>query len=225
MPNDKEFVVIGLGRFGSNVAGSLYRMGYSVLGIDSDETRVQRNVDHCTHVVEADATDEHTLRSLGVGDFEVGIVSIGNHLEASILVTLLLKELGVSEVISKASSDIHGKLLRRVGADRIVFPERDMGLRLANSLALDNVVDYLEITPDVSIVEITTTPSMQGKTLRQLDVRARFDVNVLAIRSSAEHVEVSPSPDDPINEGDILIALGSNEAVRKWQHFQNKERS
>ncbi len=225
MPNDKEFVVIGLGRFGSNVAGSLYHMGYSVLGIDSDETRVQRSVDLCTHVVEADATDEHTLRSLGVGDFEVGIVSIGNHLEASILVTLLLKELGVPEVISKASSDVHGKLLRRVGADRIVFPERDMGLRLANSLALDNVVDYLEITPDVSIVEITTTPSMQGKTLRQLDVRARFDVNVLAIRSSGEQVEVSPSPDDPINEGDILIALGTNEAVRKWQHFQNKERS
>ena len=222
MSDDKEFVVIGLGRFGSNVAGSLHNMGYGVLGIDSDETKVQRNVDHCTHVVEADATDQHILRSLGVGDFDVGIVSIGNNLEASVLVTLLLKELGVPQVISKASSDVHGKLLRRVGADRIVFPERDMGLRLANRLALDNVVDYLEITPDVSIVEITTPPAMQGKTLRQLDLRARFDINVLAIRSSGEQVVVSPSPDVPIAEGDILVALGTNDAMRKWQRFQNK---
>ncbi|MFO8059568.1 MAG: TrkA family potassium uptake protein [Bacillota bacterium] len=224
MPNDKEFVVIGLGRFGSNLARTLHRMGYNVLGIDLDEAKVQKNVDNCTHVVEADATDEHTLRSLGAGNFEVGIVSIGNNLEASVLVTLLLKEIGVSDVISKASSDVHGKLLRRVGADRVVFPERDMGIRLANHLAVDNIVDYLEITPDVSIVEINTTSAMQGKTLRELDVRARFGVNVLAIRRAGQKVVVSPGPDDPIDEGDILIALGTNDAVRKWQKAQNSEK-
>lgn len=219
--NGKEFAVIGLGRFGSHVAKTLHDMGYDVLGVDSDVQKVQKNVDNCTHVVEADATDKSTLRSLGISNFEVVIVSIGNNLEASILVTLLCKEIGVPEVIAKASSDVHGKLLQRIGADRVVFPERDMGVRLANHLVTDNIVDYLEVTPEVSIVEISSTGKIQGKTLRELDVRARFGVNVLAIRRNGEEVVVAPGPDDPILEGDILIVLGKNEDVRKWQTAQD----
>ncbi len=217
MSDDKEFAVIGLGRFGSNLAETLHDMGYSVLGIDINEAKVQKNVDNCTHVVEADATEESTLRSLGIGNFDVVVVSIGHNLESSVLVTLTVKELGVPLVIAKASSDVHGKLLRRVGADRIVFPERDMGVRLANYLALDNIVDFLEVTPDVSIVEASSTPGMHGYTLRDMDLRAKYDINVVAIRRDTNDVVVAPSPDDPIEKGDILVILGSNEAVRKWQ--------
>jgi len=217
MTPDKEFAVIGLGRFGSNLAETLHSMGYNVLGVDVDTEKVQDNVDNCTHVVQADATDEDTLNSLGVSNFEVAVVSIGHNLEASALVTLSVKELGVPMVISKASTETHGKLLQRVGADRVVFPERDMGVRLANHLALDNIVDFLEVTPDVSIIEANTTPQMHGHTLRDLQLRAKYDINVVAIRRDNGEVEVSPGGDDPVQEGDILIVLGENEAVRQWQ--------
>ena len=213
----KEFVVIGLGRFGSNLAATLYHMGYSVLAIDLDEDKVQRNRDQSTHAVQADATDEQTLRSLGVTNFEVAVVSIGHDMQASILVTLLLKEIGIPLVIAKASSDVHGKVLKRIGADRVVYPERDMGIRLANHLVIDNIVDYLEITPDVSIVEINATKGLEGQTLRSLDLRSKHRVNVVAIRRGVGEVIVPPDPNDPIRYGDILIALGSNDDVRRWQ--------
>ncbi len=216
MANDREFAIIGLGRFGSHVATTLYAMGYSILGIDSNEDKVQKNRDNCTHVVQADATDEETLRSLGISNFDVAVVSIGDDLEASVLVALLLKELGVAEVIAKASSEVHGKVLKRIGADRVVFPEKDMGIRLANHLAIDNIVDYLEITPNVSIVEVSVSPEMTGKTLRELDLRAKHGINVLAIRQGQE-VNVSPDAERPLASEDILIALGSNENVRRWQ--------
>ena len=213
---DKEFVIIGLGRFGSNLAHTLHGMGFEVLGVDSDDDKVHKNVDSCTHVVQADATDETNLRSLGVGNFEVAVVSIGHDLEASVLVTLLVKELGVPQVIAKASTEVHGKLLQRVGADRVVFPERDMGVRLANHLAMDNIIDYLEVTPEISMAELNTTSRMHGKTFRDLDLRARHGINVVAIRRGGVDVIVSPGADDPIREGDILLALASNEALREW---------
>lgn len=222
MPTTKEFVVIGLGRFGASLASTLYAMGYSVMGIDADEEMVSRCKESCTHVVQADATDEATLRSLGVTNFDVGVVSIGHDMEASILVTLSLKELGVPLVIAKAASDIHGKVLKRIGADQVVFPERDMGARVANRLAVDNVVDYLEITPEVSIVEINATEDMVGKTLRQLDIRAKRGINIVAIRRANHEVLVPPGPDEPVQSGDILVALGSNVNVRRWQNGEER---
>ena len=222
MADAKEFLVIGLGRFGASLAATLYDMGYGVLGIDSDEEKVNRCKDSCTHVVQADATDEATLRSLGVSNFDVAAVSIGHEMQASILVTLMLKELGVTHVIAKASSELHGKVLTRIGADRVVFPERDMGVRLANHLAVDNIVDYLEITPDVSIVEITATSDMVGSTLRQLDVRAKRGINIVALRRANQEVLVPPGPDEPIQAGDVLVALGRNEEVRRWQNGRNR---
>ncbi len=218
MPGTREFVVIGLGRFGGSLATTLYDMGYGVLGIDCREDKVNRCKESCTHVVQADATDEATLRSLGVTNFDVAIVSIGHDMQASILVTLNLKELGVPLVIAKASSEVHGKVLKRIGADRVVFPERDMGVRLANHLAVDNIVDYLEITPDVSIVEINATPEMVGKTLRQMDIRAQRGVNIVALRRANQEVVVPPGPDEAIQPGDVLVALGRNEDVRRWQN-------
>ncbi|MFO7941426.1 MAG: TrkA family potassium uptake protein [Bacillota bacterium] len=222
MPTTKEFVVIGLGRFGGSLASTLYSMGYGVMGIDADEETVNRCKESCTHVVQADATDEATLRSLGVTNFDVAVVSIGHDMQASILVTLSLKELGVPMVIAKASSEIHGKVLKRIGADQVVFPERDMGVRLANRLAVDNVVDYLEITPEVSIVEINATKDMVGKTLRQLDIRANRGINIVAIRRANHEVLVPPGPDEPLQSGDILVALGSNENVRRWQNGDDR---
>ena len=217
MSNDsREFVIVGLGRFGFHLAKTLFEMGYNVFGIDSDENKVQKSRDICTHVVQADATDEETLRSLGVSNFDVGIVSIGHDLESSVLVALILKEIGISEVIAKASSEIHGKVLERLGVDRMIFPERDMGIRLANHLAIKNIVDYLEITPNVSIVEISVSPEMEGKSLKTLNLRAKHGINVLAIRRGSE-VIVSPDADIPLESEDVLIAIGSNEDVRGWQ--------
>ncbi len=217
MSNDsREFVIVGLGRFGFHLAKTLFEMGYNVFGIDSDENKVQKSRDICTHVVQADATDEETLRSLGVSNFDVGIVSIGHDLESSVLVALILKEIGISEVIAKASSEIHGKVLERLGVDRMIFPERDMGIRLANHLAIRNIVDYLEITPNVSIVEISVSPEMEGKSLKTLNLRAKHGINVLAIRRGSE-VIVSPDADIPLESEDVLIAIGSNEDVRGWQ--------
>ena len=217
MSNDsREFVIVGLGRFGFHLAKTLFEMGYNVFGIDSDENKVQKSRDICTHVVQADATDEETLRSLGVSNFDVGIVSIGHDLESSVLVALILKEIGISEVIAKASSEIHGKVLERLGVDRMIFPERDMGIRLANHLAIRNIVDYLEITPNVSIVEISVSSEMEGESLKSLNLRAKHGINVLAIRRGSE-VIVSPDADIPLESEDVLIAIGSNEDVRGWQ--------
>ncbi len=199
-------------------------MGYEVLAIDIDEKRVQKNKDFCTHVVQADATDEQTLRALGVANFEVAIVSIGHDMQASILVALLLKDLGIPRVIAKASSDVHGKVLKRIGVDRVIFPERDMAIKLANHLAIDNIIDYLEITPDVSIVEVSATPEIQGQTLRELDIRAKYDVNIVALRRGVTEVLVPPGPDEVIRPGDILIALATNENVRRWQEATRSSR-
>lgn len=212
----KQFAVIGLGRFGSSVARTLQSMGYEVLGIDTDEERTQALMDSLTHVVQADATDENTLKSLGIRNFDTVIVAIGEDIQASILVTLLVKELGVKYVVVKAQNDLHGKVLYKIGADRVVFPERDMGARVAHNLVSSNILDYIELAPDYSIVEVAATEKMIGKTLRQLDLRQRFGVNVLAIKR-AENVIVSPRADDRITEEDVLVVIGSNEDLQEME--------
>lgn len=212
----KQFVVIGLGRFGASIAKTLYGLGYDVLGIDSSEEIVQAMADSITHAVEADATDENTLKALGVRNFDVGIVSIGQDIQASILVTLILKELGIKFVVAKAQSELHGKVLYKIGADRVVFPERDMGVRVAHNLVSSNILDYIELSPDFSIVEIEAISEWFDKSLKDLDMRVRHGLNVMAIKRN-EEVIVSPKADDIIRAGDILVVVGQNKDIEKLE--------
>ena len=219
--NAKQFAVLGLGRFGSGVVKALAKMGYEVLGVDTDEERVQAVADYVTHAVQADSTDEAALRSLGLRNFDVAVVGIGD-LEPSVLTTVILKDFGVPYVVAKAVSELHGKVLQRVGADRVVFPERDMGIRVAHNLVSLNLVEYLELAPGVSIIEAVARRSFVGKSLKELALRARYDINILAIRRG-ETINLGPSANDVIEEGDILVAMGRDKALEVLEYADGDE--
>ncbi len=214
--NKKDFLVIGLGRFGESVARSLVERGYEVLAVDFDEEIVREISAVVTHAVQADATDESALESIGARNFDVAIVAIGDNVHANTLVTLLLKEMGIPCVISKAKSVIHGKILKKVGADRVVFPEWDMGNRLANSLLTPNVQDYLELDPNYSILEIKAKKNWLGKTLGELNFRSRFGINVVAILKNGG-INPSPVAEDKVVEGDILVVIGHNDDLERME--------
>ncbi|RAK06478.1 trk system potassium uptake protein TrkA [Halanaerobium saccharolyticum] len=216
----KQFVVVGLGRFGASVATTLAENGHDVLAIDRDPEKVQAISGDVTHAVEADATDEEALKTLGVRNFDVAVVSIGDNVSANILCTLILKELNLPYVIVKAPDTLHGKVLTKVGADRVVYPERDMGARIAQNLISSNVLDYIEFAPEYGVIEILASEKMTGKTLKELELRANFDVNVMAIKRG-EQLYISPGADDKIMEGDKLVLMGKNENLDKMRDFGN----
>ena len=214
----KQFAVIGMGRFGSSVARTLYEMDYEVMGIDESEERINENLQFVTHAVVADTTDERALRELGIRNFDVVVVAIGVDIQASILTTLTLKELGVKKIVAKAQNERHGQVLYKVGADRVVFPERDMGVRVAHNLVSSNVLDFIELAEDYSVAEVIVSSRMVGKTLRQLDIRAVYGVNVIAIKNG-DQFNITPNPDDVIHQGDVLVVVGHN---RHLQNFEEK---
>jgi trk system potassium uptake protein TrkA len=216
----KQFVVVGLGRFGVSVATTLAENGHDVLAIDRDPEKVQAISGDVTHAVEADATDEEALKTLGVRNFDVAVVSIGDNVSANILCTLILKELGVPYVIVKAPDKLHGKVLSKVGADRIVYPERDMGVRIAQNLISSNVLDYIEFAPEYGVIEILASDNMVGRTLKELELRASFDVNVMAIKRG-DQLYISPGAEDKIEVGDKLVLMGKNENLDKMRDFGN----
>jgi trk system potassium uptake protein TrkA len=209
----KQFAVIGLGRFGGSLAATLSRLGAEVLAVDVDEERVREMASIVTQVVQADATDERVLKDLGIKDFDVAIVAM-SAFEASLLVTLHLKQMGVAKVVVKAASDVHGKILEKIGADSVVFPEKDMGERLAFSLISGSIIDHIELSDDYSVIEIVVTAALAGRTLRDLNLRNRMGLTVVALKRN-QNVSVFVSPDEPFREGDILVALGPNEGVAK----------
>ena len=213
----KTFAVIGLGRFGSAVAERLYDLGREVLAIDENPEQVQQVAEHVTRAVTADCKDKEVLRALGVGSIDCAIVAIGSDLTDSILTTMSLKELGVPQVICKAQNESHKKVLQKLGADRVILPEREMANKLAQGLASANVMEYIELSPDYGIVEFAAPEKWQGKTLRDLNIRVKVGVNVIAIRKS-EKIIVSPHAEYTVEPKDTLVALGDNkalEAVRK----------
>ena len=203
----KQFIVIGLGRFGTSVAETLYALGNDVLAVDIDEERVQSIADRVTHAVQVDANDEASLRALGIGNFDVAIISIGSDIQANILSTLLVKEMNVRHIITKANNAMHAKVLYKIGANRVIFPERDMGIRVAHNLCSSSILDYIELSPDFSIAEIVTPKDWVGSSLKDLDLRVRFGINVVAIKRDNE-INVSPSADEIITEMDIIVAIG-----------------
>ncbi len=210
----REFAVIGLGRFGEAVGRALRSLGQDVLGIDRDEARTQALADVLTHVVQGDSTQEGLLRELDLGRFDAAVVAMGADIEASILVTMMLKELGVGHVVARASTATHGKVLAKVGADRVVFPEQDMGVRVAHGLINRRILDYFELLPHYSVVEMTAPRFTYGRTLGELALRQRFDANVILIRRG-DKVNASPGGDDVVLEGDLLVVSGSTEGLRR----------
>ena len=210
----KSFLVIGLGRFGAAVARELSALGQEVLALDVDAENVQHIADEVTQAIQGDAQDEAVLRSVGARNFDCCVVAVGADMEASILITMMLKEMGAKKIIAKAMTPIHARVLERVGADRVVLPEIDMGQRLAQRLVRTNVVDYIGVSDEFSIVEIHPPKSWVGHSLGQLGVRARHKINVLAIRHGAgRQVDVNPQPDKVIGADDLLIVIGTNKQV------------
>lgn len=205
-----------MGRFGSSVAQNLSNMNFEVLAIDSSEQKIQEVMNIVTHAVSADSTDEDALRALGIRNFDVVVVAIGQDIQSSILTTLILKDLGVPMIVVKAQNELHGKVLSKIGADKVVFPERDMGARVAHHLISPNILDYIELSEDHSIVEMRASSLMIGKNLKELDIRARFGCNVMAIKNNGK-TNISPYAEDRIKDGDILVIVGQN------NHLKNLE--
>mgnify|MGYP001197140216 FL=1 len=212
----KQFAVIGMGRFGQSVARGLASLGQEVLAVDNDEALVAEIAPYVTHAVQADATDEKALIALGIRNFDVAVVAIGIDIQASILVTMLCKELGVGFVLAKAISELHGKVLYKTGADRVVFPERDMGLRVAHNLANSNILDYIEIAGGLRIVDISALPEWENKSLLELDLRKKYGVNVIAIKRNKE-INSSPHGADIIEKNDTLIVSGNKESIARLE--------
>jgi trk system potassium uptake protein len=208
----EQVVVIGLGRFGSAVARELERLGHEVLAIDRDEQRVNDIAPDVTHALELDAADEDALRGAGAGDFGTAIVAISSDAEPSIFATMVLKRLGVQNVIAKAGSLLHGEILARVGADRVVFPERETGLRLAHSFNVPNVIDYLDVAPGFGIERIRPPKSFVGRTLGELDLKGRLGLTPVAVRRG-QQVVVNPTREERISEGDELILVGRDDKL------------
>jgi len=211
----KQFAVIGLGRFGASLAVTLARMGYEVLAVDRDEDRVKAVVDEVTHAVQADALDAEALKALGLKNFDVVVVAIGTDIEASILTTVMLKEMRVRRIMAKANTELHGKVLARVGADKVIFPERDMGVRVAHAMVSGNIIDHIELSSDYSVVELVAPKGLVGKTLGEAEIRGRHGISLIAIRRGAD-VIVAPGADQVIEEGDILVAIGKTKRFDKW---------
>lgn len=211
----KTFVVIGLGRFGTAVATELSVLGHEVLAMDVNQEEVQHIADRVTHAVIADARDIAVLKSLGVGNYDCAIVAMGSDVGNSALVTLNLKELGMKQVICKAQSHVHRKVLEKIGADRVVFPEYEMGTKLAQGLSSSNVLNFIELSQDYGIIELAVPGSWQGKSLRQVDVRKNYHVNIIAIRKPEEEhtLEITFQPDTPLEAGSVLVAMGRSEDI------------
>lgn len=214
----KQYVVIGLGRFGRSVAETLFTMGHDVLAIDSDEDVIQNISDKVTHAVQMDATDEYALRTLGIRNFDVAVVTIGSNVQASIMTTLILRESGVKYIVAKAQSEMHAKVLTKIGADKVILPERDMGVRVAHNLISSNLLDFIELSPDYSVIEIQAPTDWYGMEILDLDVRSKYGINIMAIKST-DDINISPNAKDKIKEGDVLLCIGNTEDLARLEHM------
>jgi trk system potassium uptake protein len=221
----KHFAVIGLGRFGFSVAKTLAKYGAEVIAIDNEEERVKKVAEFVAYAVQLDAMDEKALRSVGVQNVDTAIVSIGENIEASILVVMLLKEMGIKNIIAKAVTTLHGKVLENLGVRRIIFPERDMAVRVAHSLIRPKVLEQLELSEEYSIVELPTPAHLIGKTVKESQLRTKYGVNLIAIKRKVttdkgiikEAWNVNPLPSDIMQEGDVLVLIGFNKDIDKLE--------
>jgi trk system potassium uptake protein TrkA len=200
------------------MATTLAELGQDVIGVDGDAERVRQLADTITQAVELDATDERALRSVGVQDVDVAVVSIGENIESSLLVVMQLRELGVKRIVAKAVTPLHGRILEKLGVSRVIFPEREMAVRVAHGLVMPNVIDYIELSRDFSIVEVPAPAVFVGRTLKQLELRPKYGLTLIAIKrrptpTGTEVTNISPAADETIRSGDTLSLLGSNERL------------
>ena len=210
MKKKTQYLVVGLGRFGSAVATTLAKQGMQVLAIDRSMESVEAHRSLLTDVLRADATDEGALRQLGAGNFDVAIVNIGDDVKSSCVATMHLKELGVPYIVAKAYDDFHGRMLTRLGADKVIFPERDMGQRVAHNLVSEKIMDFIELSPDYSLMEMRPRPEWVGVPLRELNLRGKHRINVVAVRSGGQ-VNAMPQPDTVIGADDVMLVVSRAE--------------
>lgn len=215
--NSRQFAVIGLGRFGRAVASALHQMGYDVLGADMSEKLVSAALTEkvASHTIQLDSTDPNALKEAGILEFDTVVVAIGNYVQESIITTLNIKEGGVPHVIAKASSEIHGKLLERVGADKVVFPEYEAGAALAYTLTKPAILDRFDLDPDHSIVEALVPKAFYGKTIAEVELRNRYGLTLLAVGVDEKTFDINPLPNRLLNEGEAMVVLGSNKDIQK----------
>lgn len=218
----KQIAVLGLSRFGASVARSLTQMGAEVLGVDNDPERVADMVHDITHVVQADILDNDALDSLGLRNFDVIVLSIKD-VEISCLATIAIKDHGANYVVAQATGESHAKILERIGADKIIMPEKDMGTRLARNLAGNNIIDYMELSARHSLMEIEALDEWVGRTLKESNIRQHYGVNVVAIRSG-KALQVAPNGDDLIHDGDVLVVIGENTDLDKLNKTHPKRK-
>ena len=209
---DKQYLVIGCGRFGSSVAKKMCQLGNEVMVIDKDEDFINNIAELVTHTAIVDVTEERDLKSIGLGNFDVVIVAISSDVRASIMATVMAKEMGVPKVVCKAKDELQAKVLYKIGADKVVFPERDMGIRLAYNLASENILDQINLDPEYSIMEIVTPQNWVGKTIIELNLRAKYDITVLAVKTQSG-LKVMPSPNYKMQEKNILIIIGNTDKI------------
>lgn len=215
----KQYIVVGLGRFGRAIAETLAEAGEEVLGVDMDMELVDDMRDKITHAVQLDAMDRDALEALGVLDFDAAFVTMGSDIRASGIITLMLKELGVRRVIAKAHDDFHGRMLEKLGADKVLFPERDMGRRVAHNLVSGNIVDYLELSPDYSMAEVRPMGEWVGKALKDLALRSKLGVNIIAIKNG-EHLDPMPQPETVIQAEDVLLVVAREETLSQMERWR-----
>ena len=215
----KQVVVIGLGRFGSNLATSLYNIGHDVLAMDTEEERVQSMMGRVTYPVTGNATNEIVLRELGITDYDAAVVAIGSDIVSSIMASVLLKTLGIPYVVSRAQNEIHGNTLERIGVDKVIHAESEMGMRLAHSLFNPNVQEYLELAPSFGLSRLKVPNRFDNMTLRELGFsgpRDRYGLAVLAIKRGND-ITLNPDSDDRLQTGDLLVLAGSDELLEKLE--------
>ncbi len=215
----KSFLIIGLGKFGRSCAKELCTLGHDVLGVDESLKLVNEASAYLTHTVQADSTDEDFLKSISIDDFDSCIVAIGDNQEASVMITVLLKEHGAKNIIAKAQSEIHAKILEKVGADKVILPEHDMGIKLAHTLCNANIYDLVDISPEHSIISIKAPKEWVGKNLETLSARDKYGVNIIAIESEDKNANVFPTAKTVINKNDSIIVIGGNKALDKLKEM------
>ena len=210
----KQFAVFGLGSFGESVAVTLQQLGCEVVAVDNHMEHVQEISEQVSYAIKADAGDPEVIKSLGTRNLDGVVVAVADDMEASVMATLVSKEIGVPYVIAKAKNELHATILKKIGSDAVIFPEMEMGVRVAKTLMSSNFADWIALSPDYSIIEIATPKEWVGQSLQQLDVRRSHDVNVVGIKVG-EDVEVNPDPERTLQEDMTLIIIGSNYALEK----------
>lgn len=214
----KSILLIGLGRFGRHVAIKLHELGHQVMAVDREEHRVDTALPYVTNAQIGDSTDEDFLMSLGVRNFDVCIVAIGDDFQGSLETTSLLKELGAKMVVSRAARDVHAKFLLKNGADEIVYPEKQLASWTAIRYSSDNIIDYIELDSDFAIVEISVPKSWWGRTIGQVDIRKEYSINIMAVRENGK-MNMDITPDMVISEKETMLVLGKNRDIQKCFHI------